>query len=190
MVDVRNYPLWIIRIGDEVSILWCPAKWTFSYSFSAEMALAGITRISEYNLDMQEIHSAGGVVIGPKGEVLLVCQDGICWSLPKGPLEQSETAMDAAQRKIYEESGIEPEDLNYIKPLGNYQRYRTGPDGNEDPNIHKTIDMFLFQTQVADLNPHAKNIQEARWLPKYEVIKYLTHPKDKDFFTSVLFDLP
>ncbi|MFA6536317.1 MAG: NUDIX domain-containing protein [Candidatus Paceibacterota bacterium] len=139
---------------------------------------------------MQEIHSAGGVVIGPKGEVLLVCQDGACWSLPKGPLEKSESAMDAAQRKIYEESGIEPEDLNYIKPLGTYQRYRTGSDGKEDVNTHKTIDMFLFRTQVDDLDPREPDISEARWFPKYEVIKYLTHPKDKEFFTSVLFDLP
>ena len=50
--------------------------------------------------------SAGGVVLNEKGEVLVVSQKGETWSLPKGHLDEWETARQAAEREICEESGV------------------------------------------------------------------------------------
>ena len=50
--------------------------------------------------------------------------------------------------------------------------------------------MYLFKTDVLDtLVPHDENNPEARWVEVAEVSKLLTHPKDREFFLSVLPDL-
>jgi ADP-ribose pyrophosphatase YjhB (NUDIX family) len=63
--------------------------------------------------------SAGGVVINPLGNILLIDQ-GTSWSLPKGHLHKNENPLAAAKREIFEESGIA--DLILIKDLGSYNR--------------------------------------------------------------------
>ena len=45
--------------------------------------------------------SAGGVVINSKGEILVVNQEKISWSLPKGHIENNESALKAAKKEIY-----------------------------------------------------------------------------------------
>ena len=46
--------------------------------------------------------------------------------------------------------------------------------------------MFLFKTDEDKLQPIDEENPEARWVEKEEVINLLTHPKDKDFFLSII----
>jgi len=128
--------------------------------------------------------SAGGVVINNKGFILIVNQYGTSWSLPKGHIEGGETKVDAAKREIYEESGIK--DLDLIKELGDYQRFKIDKNGNEDRSEFKTIYMFLFKTSEDILKPVDPENPQAKWINKKEVVNILTHPKDKEFYLSVL----
>ena len=128
--------------------------------------------------------SAGGVVLNSKGEVLVVSQKGTSWSLPKGHLEKDEDSLTAAKREILEESGIDKLDL--IRELGSYERFRIGLEGGEDKNFLKEITLFLFKTNQTDLKPTDPENPEARWVKKEEVGKLLTHPKDKEFFESIV----
>jgi len=91
--------------------------------------------------------------------------------------------MTAAKREIYEESGII--DLELIKELGTYQRYKIGKDGGEDKSELKTITTFLFKTNQDFLKPVDLENPEARWVRKEQVSELLTHPKDKEFFMRV-----
>jgi 8-oxo-dGTP pyrophosphatase MutT (NUDIX family) len=93
---------------------------------------------------MKRTHSAGGVVLNPDGEVLVVCQHGNSWSLPKGHIDLGEDALEAAKREIYEESGITK--LELVRELGSYERYRIGLNGGESRSELKVITMFLFRT--------------------------------------------
>ncbi len=127
--------------------------------------------------------SAGGVVISREGKVLVVNQRGISWSLPKGRINEGEGALEAARREIHEESGIK--DLELIKSLGDYQRYRLAKDGGEYKSELKTIIMFLFRTPESILKPIDPKNPAARWIEKNEVADLLTHPKDKEFFLRV-----
>ena len=77
---------------------------------------------------MKKTHSAGGVVTNQEGKVLVVSQHGTSWSLPKGHIDPGETALAAARREIYEESGIR--DLEFVRELGTYERYRIGATAN------------------------------------------------------------
>src|SRR5215510_10208438 len=92
---------------------------------------------------MKATHSAGGVVLNKKGQVLVVNQRGKSWSLPKGHIEEGEETLAAARREIHEESGLE--DLTFVKLLGSYERWRIGRDGGEDGSELKELTFFLFQ---------------------------------------------
>ena len=129
---------------------------------------------------MIETQSAGGVVLNPKGEVLVVNQEGNSWSLPKGHIDSGEEALAAAQREIYEESGVKR--LQFVRTLGVYRRYKIGLKGGDDKSEMKTIRMFLFKTDQTILKPLDPQNPEARWVPKDKVEDLLTHRKDKDFF--------
>ncbi|MEK7551869.1 MAG: NUDIX domain-containing protein [Patescibacteria group bacterium] len=135
----------------------------------------------------KKIKSAGGVVINKNGEVLVVSQKNNAWSLPKGGIEEGETPLEAAKREIYEESGIK--NLTLIKALPSYQRFKIGKDGGEDKSELKFISMFLFKTDEMELEPIDPENPEAKWLPKENICDLLTHPKDKQFFQNVLFEI-
>lgn len=128
--------------------------------------------------------SAGGVVVNPKGEILVINQDGKDWSLPKGHMNLGEDPLATAKREIYEESGIS--DLTLIKKLGSYQRPMIATEGGDDPTQLKTIIIFLFNTSQTELKPIDISNPEAQWVTPEKVADLLTHLKDKAFFKSVL----
>src|SRR3989344_6624132 len=128
--------------------------------------------------------SAGGIVINKKREVLIVSQKGTSWSLPKGHIENKETPLEAAIREIREESGITS--LKFIKDLGHYKRYKMSKTGGNDKSEMKTIYLFLFSTNQTTLKPIDPENPEAKWVDKKEVVKLLSHKKDKDFFLKFI----
>lgn len=129
---------------------------------------------------MQKTQSAGGVVLNSKGEVLIVNQRGVSWSLPKGHVDKGEDILKTAHREIYEESGIS--DLTLIKKLGTITRQSTSSDGNKKEQ--KTIHIFLFTTKEMNLCPQDPHNPEARWVTKKKASSMLTNEKDRDFFVS------
>lgn len=137
---------------------------------------------------MKRTVTAGGVVLNAKGEVLVVNQRGNSWSLPKGHIDPGEDDLTAAKREIAEESGIT--ELELIKPLGSYERFRIGKHGGDDTNELKQLIFFLFRTSQTKLAPTDPYNPEARWVPREQVAAMLTHPKDRAFFEKILPDLP
>lgn len=137
-------------------------------------------------METTETRSAGGVVINPDGLVLVVGQFGRrhSWSLPKGHIELGEEPETAARREIAEEGGVD--NLTLVHPLGEFSRYRIGPDGGVDRSERKTISMFLYRTKQDVLNPRDDHNPEARWVKPEEVANLLTMKEDKAFFRSVL----
>ena len=128
--------------------------------------------------------SAGGVVMNQAGEIAIVSQRGDSWSLPKGHIDLGETAREAAEREISEETGVTQ--LAFISDLGSYERYRIGKGGEgEDRGELKRIHMFFFKTLQQSLQPADTYNPEARWVPVEKVAELLTHPKDKEFFESI-----
>ena len=132
--------------------------------------------------------SAGGIVLNKKGQVLVVNQNGNSWSLPKGHLESGEDTLSAAKREILEESGIS--ELILLKELGAYERSRIGRNGLPDTSEMKRITLFLFTTSQSELKPTDPHNPEARWVDRLQVAGLLTHPKDKEYFSSVLAQFP
>lgn len=132
----------------------------------------------------KESHSCGGVVINSNGDICVVSQRGVAWSLPKGHIEVGEDALTTAKRETAEESGITQ--LKLIGKLGTYSRYRLGKDGTDDKKMLKHITLFLFSTQQMHLEPTDPKNPTARWVNVDEVANLLTHPKDAEFFLDNL----
>lgn len=132
---------------------------------------------------IKRTRTAGGVVLNPDGNVLVVSQRGDSWSLPKGHLDPGEDALTAARREIHEESGVT--ELELVAPLGQYERHRIRLGGGDDLSEKKTIYMFLFRTKQMELKPIDKDNPEARWVKPEEVSALLTHRKDREFFESI-----
>jgi len=138
---------------------------------------------------VRKTNSAGGVVLNTHGQVLVVNQRGRSWSLPKGHIEEGEDVLAAARREIHEESGLT--DLTLVKSLGSYERPKIGKFGGEDGTEIKHLTFFLFTTAHADaLKPIDPDNPEARWVDPEAVCDMLTHPKDQEFFRSILPTLP
>lgn len=135
-------------------------------------------------MNIKNTQTAGGIVINPEGLVLIVNQNGNSWSLPKGHIDEGEEKLEAAIREIYEESGIR--ELQYIKELPSYKRYKISLDGGDDKSELKEIFMFLFKTNQMKLSPVDLDNPEARWVTPDEVSQYLTHKKDQEYFESVI----
>lgn len=133
---------------------------------------------------MKETQSAGGVVVNTQGFIVITSQNGNSWSLPKGHIEKGEDVISAAKREIMEETGLTQ--LELVKDLGSYTRNRISLSGGDDLSEVKTIHMFLFKTNEEKLEPKDPNNPEAKWFNKTEVASYLTHPKDKEFFLSIV----
>ncbi len=132
--------------------------------------------------------TAGGVVLNSANEILVTCQKGDSWSLPKGGIDGIETAREAAAREIYEETGVK--NLVFVRDLGMYERYKIGRGGiGEDTSQRKRIHMFLYRTDEITLQPIDPENTEARWVPPSEIVNVLTHVKDKEFISNVLKDL-
>ncbi|MFZ2804255.1 MAG: NUDIX domain-containing protein [Patescibacteria group bacterium] len=127
-------------------------------------------------------NTAGGVVINPQGQVVVVSQKGETWSLPKGRIEEGEDALQAAQREIHEESGIT--ELELVRELGTFERYKISP-GTDGLRVLKRITIFLFKTKQVELKPIDPDNPEARWVSKEGVAQLLTYPEDKKFFLGV-----
>ncbi len=129
--------------------------------------------------------TAGGVVLGPDGRIVVVNQGSNVWSLPKGGVDEGESLADAARREVTEECGLT--DLTLHKELGSYSRYRTGKGGigevTTEPIKHITI--FLFTTAQTALVRQEGETVEVRWATVDEATEMLTHPKDKEFLRSV-----
>lgn len=129
-------------------------------------------------------NSAGGVVLNPKGEMILVLQRNGVWSLPKGKIEEGEDRVDAARREIREECGIA--DLQYVEILGSYTRYAIDDTGAEDRRLLRRITVLLFTTTETRLHPADPRIREACWVTPANAVGLLGAPKDQEFLASVL----
>jgi 8-oxo-dGTP pyrophosphatase MutT (NUDIX family) len=133
---------------------------------------------------MKKTHSAGGVVLNDKGELVITNQRGDSWSLPKGHLEDGEDTLTAAKREIAEETGIT--DLHFVRPLTHYTRHpmSRGARGEIKSEL-KTISLFLFTTKQRTLKPTDPHNPEARWVTPEQASRMLTHPVDRETFTKL-----
>jgi 8-oxo-dGTP pyrophosphatase MutT (NUDIX family) len=134
--------------------------------------------------DAASERSAGGVVVHD-GQVLAIvpvkrAADGSrVLGLPKGHFDPGETAREAAEREVREETGVEVE---YVGELGeiHYSYRRAGH------MIPKSVVFFLFSYRRGDIADHDNEVEEVQWLDLAEAERSLTHAAEREILGRAL----
>lgn len=129
---------------------------------------------------MKHIKQAGGIIINPKGQVLVITNQIGKHTFPKGGREPGETPEDNARREITEETGLTH--FKLISRLGVLSRPGHTAKNSSAPSVIKHIDMFYFTTDQMRLSPIAEDSVEAIWIDPKDLPGILTWPEELAFF--------
>lgn len=145
--------------------------------------------IAQEEMKVVHVTCAGGVIFHPTelDKVALVQEKKLHWSFPKGHVEEGETILEAAQREVYEETGLA--DLVFQGELGCYEKSAKKIRGTEEFIEVKTIHMFLFTTSTVTLCPIDTSNPAAKWVDAKEGSKLLSHKNDNEFFHNKVVSL-
>ncbi|MGH3979315.1 MAG: NUDIX hydrolase [Pseudonocardiaceae bacterium] len=123
--------------------------------------------------------SAGGLVVdrsdgAPRAALIgRVDRRGrLLWSLPKGHIEEGETAEQAAVREVAEETGI---DGQVIASLGKIDYWFVA----EDRRIHKTVHHFLMRAVGGTLSDADVEVTEVAWVPLADLEARLAYADER-----------
>jgi 8-oxo-dGTP pyrophosphatase MutT (NUDIX family) len=126
--------------------------------------------------------SAGGLVIDgihgpPEAQVAALIgrvdrRGRMLWSLPKGHIEQGETAEETAIREVAEETGIRG---HVLAALGSIDYWFV----TEGRRVHKTVHHYLLQFSDGELCDEDIEVTEVAWVPVEELPKRLAYADER-----------
>jgi 8-oxo-dGTP pyrophosphatase MutT (NUDIX family) len=122
--------------------------------------------------------SAGGAVVHRSQVIVVVpvkrdAHRRPVLALPKGHLDEGETAEAAAIREVTEETGVNAE---LIDKLGDVE-YTYERRGRRRA---KRVAFYLFEYRSGSLEDHDQEIEDARWMPLEEAARALTYAGERE----------
>jgi 8-oxo-dGTP pyrophosphatase MutT (NUDIX family) len=130
-----------------------------------------LTQVNEF--------SAGGLVVDLTGEIPCGALIGrtdrrgrLLWSLPKGHIEQGETAEQAAVREVEEETGIAGVILGELGVID----FWFVADGRR---VHKTVHHYLMRAIGGELSDADIEVTEVAWVPLPQIRAQLAYPDER-----------
>ena len=96
----------------------------------------------------------------------------LLWSLPKGHIEEGETAEQAAVREVEEETGISGE---IVAELGTIDFWFVA----EGRRIHKTVRHYLLRATGGELSDADVEVTAVAWVPLPEMRSQLAYPDER-----------
>jgi mutator protein MutT len=100
-------------------------------------------------------------------------------ALPKGHIDPGETALQAAEREVREETGIVVELVHDLGEL----RYWYRRDGRTIP---KSVAFYLFNYLSGDTTDHDDEVEEVRWIGLREAQAALSHTGEREMIARAL----
>jgi len=129
--------------------------------------------------------SSGGVLFRREREqisiVLIARRDRSIWCLPKGIIEPDETAEEAAEREVAEETGLKGEIIRKIGEV-NYWFHSK----RDKARYYKTVHFFLMRYLSGDTADHDHEAEEAKWFPINRVLDVMTFENERTIVNKAL----
>ena len=97
------------------------------------------------------------------------------WSLPKGKIDENETALACAYREVFEETGIK---ARFTRQLGSVEY--------EDNGAQKRVKYWVAQALGASDFVANEEVDQLRWLKPTDSIELATHQSDKEMIERFL----
>jgi 8-oxo-dGTP diphosphatase len=136
---------------------------------------------SAEKLTTRDQHSAGGVayreVDGRPEIAVILTHPERRWQLPKGMIDDGETAKQAAMREVREEAGIETEVTGTIDRT---EYWFVAEYNGERSRFHKHVQWFLMKYISGDVTDHDHEVAEARWVTVDEALKLLVFKNERE----------
>ena len=139
-------------------------------------------RVGRSHLPICAETSAGGIVVDVRDGIpyaALIARRNragrIEWCLPKGHLEGSETAEEAAVREIAEETGISGRVLRHLATIDYWF-------AGDDHRVHKIVHHFLLEALGGWLttdNDPDHEAEEVEWVDLDDVSRRLAYPNER-----------
>ena len=140
---------------------------------------------------MEREFSAGGVLVRTvRGRTMVAAirprgRDKV-WALPKGRIDEGETAAETAVREVREETGVEG---RLVEKLGDVRYvYTASWKGGE--RIFKVVSFFLLRAgrgQIDAIDDAMRvEVAEARWLPLDEAQQLLSYGGEREMAAKAL----
>lgn len=126
--------------------------------------------------------SAGGLVLDERRRGALIGRQDrrgrMVWSLPKGHIEEGETAEAAAIREIREETGISG---SIVAPLGIIDFWFMA----ENRRVHKTVHHFLLRAESGELSSDDAEVDSVEWVPLEDMSTRLAYADERRLMDRV-----
>jgi 8-oxo-dGTP pyrophosphatase MutT (NUDIX family) len=128
--------------------------------------------------------SAGGVVVRRfRGRQFLCAvrvKNGTVLALPKGHIDPGETAAQAAEREVREETGVRATLVEKLGPV----RYWYVRDGER---VLKVVTFFLFRYRSGSVRDYqASEVDGAEWIPLEDAPRLLAYKGEREMAVAAL----
>jgi 8-oxo-dGTP pyrophosphatase MutT (NUDIX family) len=100
-------------------------------------------------------------------------KDGSVLALPKGHIDPGESAAEAAEREVREETGVSGDLVEKIDDI----RYWYVRDGRR---VLKVVSFFLFRYRSGSVRDHDHEVVSAEWVPLGEAPKLLSYRGERE----------
>src|SRR5947199_9169585 len=110
------------------------------------------------------------------------------WALPKGRIDEGETAAETAMREVREETGVEG---RLVEKLGDIRYVYTATwDERKDERIFKVVSFFLLRAgrgRIGKIDEAMRvEVAEARWLPLAEAPQLLSYDGERKMAATAI----
>jgi 8-oxo-dGTP pyrophosphatase MutT (NUDIX family) len=105
---------------------------------------------------------------------LIVARGDTRWQLPKGWLEQGETASEAALREVQEETGLRASIQDKLGTIDYWFR------GRDAVRVHKFVTFFLMACESGDISEYdPAEVETAQWVSMAEAMNLISFDSER-----------